>query len=224
MQNIFLTISSIIALSIIFGTLLAMIILFTEHQKVKLPINTTLNALWIVAGITFILILIRIALTDEYDKYLPPIGILLASLIASASVMKSIKANKELKIQEITAEHKRQLTFMFHILLKIEMHIKVIRHSLEDETKKEDVTTDNFKKIFTLLEKITDYKFFTFLANKQYFEFFNLESSLQNLNTYLLTEATDNDNSNSKVFQVEMQVVSVRDMIVKQLNEIEEKR
>jgi hypothetical protein len=66
-----------------------MIILFTEHQKVKLPINTTLNALWIVAGITFILILIRIALTDEYDKYLP-IGIPLASLIASASVMKSI--------------------------------------------------------------------------------------------------------------------------------------
>lgn len=224
MQNIFPIISSIIALSIIFGTLLAMIILFTEHQKVKLSINTTLNALWTVAGITFILILIRIALTDEYDKYLPPIGILLASLIASASVMKSIQANKELKMQEITAENKRQLAFMFHILLKIEMHIKVIRHSLEDESKKDDVTTDNFKKIFILLEKITDYKFFTFLANKQYFEFFNLESSLYNLNNDLLKETTDNDNLNSKVFQVEMQVVSIRDMITKQLNEIEEKR
>jgi hypothetical protein len=224
MQNIFQSISSIIAMSIIFGTLLAMIILFIEHRKIKLPINTTLNALWIIAGITFISILIRIALTDEYDKYLPPIGILLASLIASASVMKSIQANKELKMQEITAEHKRQLTFMFHILLKIEMHIKVIRHSIKDGSKKDDVTIDNFKKIFTLLEKITDYKFFTFLANKQYFEFFNLESSLQNLNSDLLKDITDNDNLNSKVFQVEMQVVSVRDMITKQLNGIEETR
>ncbi len=60
-------------------------------------------------SITFILILIIISLTDEYDKYLP-IGIPLASLIASASVMKSIQANKELKMQEITAENKSGMT------------------------------------------------------------------------------------------------------------------
>jgi len=53
MLNIFQTISFIIALSIIFGTLLSMIILFIEHKKVKLPINTTLNTLWIIAGIIY---------------------------------------------------------------------------------------------------------------------------------------------------------------------------
>lgn len=223
MQNIFQSVSSVIALSIIFGTLLAMIILFIEHKQIKLPINTTLNALWIIAGITFIVILIRVALTNEYDKFLPPIGILLASLIASASVMKSIQSNKELKIREIADEHKRQLLFMFHILLKIEMYLKVIRHSTKNTTNKDELLTDNFKKIFTLLEKISDYKFFTFLANKQYFEFFNLESSIQNLENSLLKEMIDTDNKDSKVFQVEMQVVSVRDMMTKQLNEILEK-
>lgn len=223
MQNIFLTVSSVIALSIIFGTLFAMVILFIENKQIKLPINTTLNALWIIACMTFIIILIRVALTNEYDKFLPPVGILLASLIASASVMKSIQATKELKIEEIANEHKRQLLFMFHILLKIEMNLKVIRHSIKDSKNQDECFSNNFKLIFKLLEKISDYKFFTFVANKQYFEFFNLESCLQNLENSLLKEVIDTDNKVSKVFQVEMQIVSVRDMITKQLNKIEEK-
>ena len=222
MLNTFSTVSSIIALSIIFGVIFAMIILFIEYKKVKLPINIILNSLWIIAGMTFIVILIRIALTNEYDKFLPAIGILLASLIASASVMKSIHSNKELKILEVANEHKRQLLFMFHILLKIEMYLKVIRHSTKNNlTNENNKIISNFEIIFKLLEKISDYKFFTFLANKQYFEFFNLESTIQNLENDLLKE--NDEDKESKVFQVELNIVSVRDMITKQLNEIEDK-
>jgi len=76
--------------------------------------------------------------------------------------MKSIHANKELKRQEITAQHKRQLTFMFHILLKIEMHIKVIRHSLENESKKDDMTIDNLKKYLYCLKKLQIINFLLF--------------------------------------------------------------
>lgn len=58
-------------------------------------------------------------------------------------------------------------------------------------------------------------KFFTFLANKQCLEF-----SIQSLENCLLNATSDNDKIDSKVFQVEMQIVSVRDMLTKQLNEI----
>ena len=71
--------------------------------------------------------------TGEYEKFLPPLGILLASLIASASVMKSIYATKELKKQDILSENKKLLMFMFHILLKIELQLKSIRHSKNDK-------------------------------------------------------------------------------------------
>lgn len=216
MVNNIYSVSIILTSSILLGILLSIVILFMENKKSLFSIDGILYVLWIAATVIFISILIIIMFTGEYEKFLPPLGILLASLIASASVMKSIYATKELKKQDILSENKKLLMFMFHILLKIELELKSIRHSKNDKKQ----VLNNFERIYTLIEKIQDYKFFSFVANEQYFEFFNLESLIKNLESALLKDITDDKNIESKVFQVEMEIVSIRDMITKQLNDL----
>lgn len=216
MINNIYSISLILTSSILLGILLSIVILFMENKKSLFSIDGILYVLWIAATVIFISILIIIMFTGEYEKFLPPLGILLASLIASASVMKSIYATKELKKQDILSENKKLLLFMFHILLKIELQLKSIRHS---KNNKEQVL-NSFKNIYILIEKIQDYKFFSFVANTQYFEFFNLESLIKNLESTLFKDTINDKNIESKVFQVEMQIISIRDMITKQLNDL----
>lgn len=86
-------------------------------------VDIVLTFLWSLAAISAILLLRHLdnssADTGIFKTtnitILSAFFMLLAASIASASVMKSIAANKELKDRDIANEHKYQLDFMLHI-------------------------------------------------------------------------------------------------------------
>lgn len=84
---------------------------FTEREE-KANNNILLNFLWI-TGIFFIgyiasFFIFNITMNDVLSKVLAPIGIIIASFIASASVIKSILSSKKLQEKSIVASKSLQ--------------------------------------------------------------------------------------------------------------------
>ena len=105
-----------------------------------------LNILWFIAafiGIPLFVFLFYSILTmkpsefaTQYSGLASAMFILLAASIASASVMKSIDANKELKDRDIANEQENNLLFMIYICFKVlQYHTEVTKNikNIQDE-------------------------------------------------------------------------------------------
>lgn len=147
-------------------------------------IKFILNTL-VIFGIIFIIVIMF--LISEYNEHhisiaasLAPVGIILASFIASASVMKSIESNKTLKKEEITRIEKSQLLFMKYICEQIKskstMKWGTSNKSLMLQFTKVKV---EINEVTVLWEKLVEEKYFVFISEKGY-KYFNEVSMLLN--------------------------------------------
>jgi hypothetical protein len=143
-----------------------------------------LNILLISGAIFIIVIFILIKHHDintiSIATSLSPVGIILASFIASASVMKSIEANKILKEEEIMKVEKSQLLFMKYICKQIKSKTTMQwgtsnKSSMLQFTK----VKVEINEVTVLWEKLVEERYFVFISEKGY-KYFNEISVLLN--------------------------------------------
>ena len=153
----------------------------------------------LISGFIFIIfifiLLIKYHNTDTISMvtFLSPVGIILASFIASASVMKSIEANKILKEEEIMKVEKSQLLFMKYICEQIKSKTTMQwgtsnKSSMLQFTK----VKVEINEVTVLWEKLVEERYFVFISEKGY-KYFNEISVLLNgmnyhINNFSATE------------------------------------
>lgn len=128
--------------------------------------------------------------TDNYNDLittlLPSIGIVFASFIASASVIKSIKSNEDIKKIEHDTEYKSRLLYMTHVLSDLQAVYKTYSLLTNTFLLNENNTRGLQKAIKESVvdfEKINQDKYFIFLVDSGYQEF-----QLISKNIYLLND------------------------------------
>jgi hypothetical protein len=147
-----------------------------------------LGNLAIFTGVPLFAVLIILLLTDpqnflkNYASLLSALFILIASGIASASVMKSIEANKELKNKDIAIQKNEKaeknyarMLLMAHVLITINSNYKRILDFSEKSTKEEsdiqillqyDTVKSYIKSSYDTWEKIYNENYLLLIENK----------------------------------------------------------
>lgn len=147
-----------------------------------------LNVLLILGYIFIISILFLISNKDSTSTAisLSPVGIILASFIASASVLKSIKSNENLKEKEMIKAEKSQLLFMKYICEQIKskttMQWGIPNNSLMLQFTKVKV---EISEVTAQWEKLAEEKYFIFLSENGYEYFSEISMNLNAMNYHI---------------------------------------
>lgn len=190
-----------------------LIIIMIERPKIKSFLhniynngNTLLYFLWCIGFLYMVLILIlwlcNISISEQLTKLLPAVGIILASFIASASVMKSIEAAKDLKETETRKLEKREFMFFAHTCIQLR-----IRHNKFTEfVNSREISVENFHNLknacntnLSLWEKIFIDKYFKFLDSDSHEYFFHISNALYSLDSLFKKEMAINETPESYI-------------------------
>lgn len=168
---------------IVIGFSLLLLILLNFRKVFSM--TTVIYLLWFVA-IAFLAYAGNIIFCDKNNQYdistlFLPIGIILASFIASVSVIRAVKSNETLKKMDILAERHAQLLYMLHTIYEIRdsynnivasNNFAIHKHMFfENDQKRIRVIFQNYA---TLLQD----KYFYFFASSGYNEFKELQNSI----------------------------------------------
>jgi len=179
-----------VACGIIFTTFIYELLLTFKSSMV----NKILHLLWMFGIVCFFL---GIYFSFEYPKYikaLAPIGVLLASFIASASVMKNIQENEFLNKQAMDKDKEIELSYLHVNLILLMTSIKV----LEEDAKNDNIKnySEKDKKAFIYdtdmyINNINHKELFYYLNELQRVMLLSLIMALRSLNSAV----QENDNS-----------------------------
>lgn len=167
----------------------SILVLILMNFKKVFSISTFIYLLWLVA-IAFLAYIGNIIYCEKNNQYniltlLMPAGIILASFIASASVIRSINATEKLKKMDMLTEHHAQLLYMIHTLSEIRDSYSNIVASNNFAAHKYMFFVNDQKRINVIFENYSTLlkdKYFIFLIDEGYNEFKELQTIIFDLN------------------------------------------